>query len=132
VDESTRPNSDTDRSTGYGYIWWIAHDRRLFRTDFGPGSYSARGYGEELILIAPAHDMVFARLADSYVCDRLRDLPARIMVTHRNCIDETRMAGGITSAVSTSPSHVARPPLLEKSRMRAQSSARVTPPAATP
>jgi CubicO group peptidase (beta-lactamase class C family) len=80
VAESTRAYSVTNRRIGYGYMWWVSKGNLHFRTRFGPSSYSARGYGGQLILVAPRHNLVIVHLTETYMFDRQYvDLLARIM-----------------------------------------------------
>jgi CubicO group peptidase (beta-lactamase class C family) len=80
VAESTRSYSVSNRKIGYGYMWWVSDGEFHYRTRFGPGSYSARGYGGQLILVAPHHDLVIVHLTEAYQADRqYGEILARIM-----------------------------------------------------
>lgn len=80
IDESTRAYSMTNRKIGYGYMWWVSDGDLQFQTRFGRGSYSARGYGGQLILVAPRHNLVIVHLTETYMADRqYSKLLARIM-----------------------------------------------------
>jgi len=47
---------------GYGYLWWVENQGRLFPdVTVPPGTYAAEGYGGRYILIVPAHDMVIVQ-----------------------------------------------------------------------
>jgi CubicO group peptidase (beta-lactamase class C family) len=71
VEESTRIWSPNARSgVGYGYMWWMAMDKQ-FRTDMGPGAFSARGSGGQFIVVAPARGIVIAHLNDQEENDKL-------------------------------------------------------------
>jgi hypothetical protein len=51
VAESTKPYSETDRGTSYGYLWWVAPRNVQFRTEVGPGAFSARGNGGQYVMV---------------------------------------------------------------------------------
>jgi CubicO group peptidase (beta-lactamase class C family) len=70
VAETTRAHSVVNRQLGYGYMWWVSLGDTHFRTRFGPGAYSARGYGGQLIVIAPVHDLVIVHLTETFLEDR--------------------------------------------------------------
>ena len=56
VDESTQSYVDTDDPAfGYGYYWWIRKDTK---------TYWARGYGGQMIIVAPAKDAVIVAASD--------------------------------------------------------------------
>jgi len=58
VTESTRSYSEAEG--GYGYLWWVALDGMHFRQRVGIGTFSARGVGGNVLVVAPAHDLVIA------------------------------------------------------------------------
>jgi CubicO group peptidase (beta-lactamase class C family) len=64
VTESTKPYSETERGTAYGYLWWVAPRNVQFRTEVGPGAFSARGNGGQFIMIMPARRIVVVHLND--------------------------------------------------------------------
>ncbi len=60
VKESALPHSDLGMFGGYGYSWWVAmHGDHLPRLKFPDGTYSARGTGEQMILVLPALNAVW-------------------------------------------------------------------------
>ena len=60
VSESTRVSSDLGMFGGYGYSWWVAaHGDHLPRLQFPDGAYSARGSGEQMVLIIPSINAVW-------------------------------------------------------------------------
>jgi CubicO group peptidase (beta-lactamase class C family) len=72
VAESTKPHSPDARSgVAYGYLWWVSERGKQFRTDTGPGSFSARGSGGQYIIIAPARRIVVVHLNDTHEHDKL-------------------------------------------------------------
>jgi CubicO group peptidase (beta-lactamase class C family) len=64
VAESTKPYSETDRGTSYGYLWWVAPRNVQFRTEVGPGAFSARGNGGQYVMVMPAPRIVVVHLND--------------------------------------------------------------------
>lgn len=62
IDESTRLISDVDPGIGYGYMWWPSKLDSQRNVRIGPGTYSARGFGSQFLLVAPARDLVIAHL----------------------------------------------------------------------
>jgi len=55
IRESTSVHSDIGMFGGYGYSWWVAtHGDHLPRLKMPDGTYSARGTGEQMILILPS------------------------------------------------------------------------------
>jgi CubicO group peptidase (beta-lactamase class C family) len=67
VAESTKAYSQTDGgSVHYGYMWWVAPREKLFQTQLGPGSYSARGNGGQFIVVAPAQRLVVVHLNEHF------------------------------------------------------------------
>jgi CubicO group peptidase (beta-lactamase class C family) len=72
VAESTRPWTPNARpGVAYGYMWWAAMNDRHFGADMGPGAFSARGFGGQYIVIAPAHNIVIVHLNDIGENDKL-------------------------------------------------------------
>ena len=72
IRESTRSYSNTDRGTGYGYMWWVAKRGIQFRTDVGRGAFSARGNGGQYIIVAPEQRIVVVHLRDRTARGRLK------------------------------------------------------------
>ena len=63
VRESTRAHSDLGMFGGYGYSWWSAmHGEHLPRLRLPDGTYSARGTGEQLLLVLPPLDVVLVHV----------------------------------------------------------------------
>jgi CubicO group peptidase (beta-lactamase class C family) len=58
-------SSSTVGGVSYGYLWWLADGKIQFKNEVGPGSFSARGTGGELLLVAPALDLVVVQLYDT-------------------------------------------------------------------
>jgi CubicO group peptidase (beta-lactamase class C family) len=51
---------------GYGYLWWTSAEGKQFENVTLPeGSFSARGHGGHVILVAPALDLVVVHRVDS-------------------------------------------------------------------
>ncbi len=48
---------------GYGHAWWIKSP------DYGPGAYSAWGWGDQFIMVMPALDLVAVFTGGSYYQD---------------------------------------------------------------
>jgi CubicO group peptidase (beta-lactamase class C family) len=66
VAESTRAfTSEARPGVGYGYLWWVSESGKQFRTDTGPGSFSARGDGGQYIIVAPAARIVVVHVNDT-------------------------------------------------------------------
>lgn len=75
VDESTRLISDVDPGIGYGYMWWPSKNGAQRNVWIGPGTYSARGFGGQFLLVAPARNLVIAHLhADQMPENKLEHL----------------------------------------------------------
>ena len=80
VAESTRAYSVTNPGLRYGYLWWVSPGEMHFGSRVGPGAYSARGYGGQLVIVAPAYDLVIVHLTETYLAERqYNELLARIM-----------------------------------------------------
>jgi len=69
VEESTKPHSSLGASGvfglygAYGYLWWVAVGGKQFPSvDLGVGAYSAQGGPGQLILVAPAFNLVVVHL----------------------------------------------------------------------
>ena len=66
IEESTTSYSDAGVSGGYGYMWWIAVDGRHFaNVNIPDGSYSARGYGGQYLIVIPDMDLVIVHRANT-------------------------------------------------------------------
>ena len=80
VSESTHAHSSINRQLGYGYMWWVSRGDLHLRTRFGKGAYSARGYGGQLLVVAPAYDLVIVHLTEVSLSDsQTAELLARIL-----------------------------------------------------
>jgi N-acyl-D-amino-acid deacylase len=67
VRDSTASYSDVGSSGGYGYMWWVAVDGRHFPgVTLPPGSYSARGYRGQYLVVIPKWSIVVAHRVNSY------------------------------------------------------------------
>jgi CubicO group peptidase (beta-lactamase class C family) len=63
VAEMTRAWTPEARSgIAYGYMWWVSQNDHQYQTDVGPGSFSARGNGGQILVVAPARGIVVAHL----------------------------------------------------------------------
>lgn len=59
IKESTSVHSDIGILGGYGYMWWVALNGEHFPfLKFPDGTFSARGTGEQVILIIPESNIV--------------------------------------------------------------------------
>jgi len=65
VDESTTKISDTNRGTGYGYLWWVGEDGRQFGTQFSGRTFSARGQRGQFMIVNPADDLLIVHRVDT-------------------------------------------------------------------
>lgn len=63
VTESTQPLSDAGPGIGYGYMWWPSKTDMHRNVKIGPGTYSARGFGGQFLMVAPSRGLVVAHLA---------------------------------------------------------------------
>ncbi|MBC8353317.1 MAG: amidohydrolase family protein [Planctomycetes bacterium] len=67
VAESTRSYSDAGASGGYGYMWWVAVDGEHFPgVSLPEGSFSARGYRGQYLLVIPEWNIVIAHRVNSF------------------------------------------------------------------
>lgn len=67
VRESTTSYSDTGASGGYGYMWWVAVDGVHFPGVTLPeGSYSARGFRGQYLVVIPAWDLVICHRVNTF------------------------------------------------------------------
>lgn len=65
IAESTTVQTITSKGPGYGYLWWVAHDGRLFEgTRMPDGAFAAYGMGGQFLVVIPALDRAIAMLAD--------------------------------------------------------------------
>lgn len=65
VRESTRPHTDLGIRGGYGYLWWAAVRGAHFPFVRLPdGTFSARGTGEQNLLVIPPWDVVIVHRTD--------------------------------------------------------------------
>jgi CubicO group peptidase (beta-lactamase class C family) len=72
VAEVTHPWTPEARSRiAYGYMWWVSQTNQQYRTDVGPGSFSARGSGGQILIVAPARGIVVAHLNDQEENEKL-------------------------------------------------------------
>jgi CubicO group peptidase (beta-lactamase class C family) len=59
VQRSTSVHTCTSTGLGFGYMWWVCHQGRLFyRMNLPSGSYATYGFGGQYLLIIPAFDLV--------------------------------------------------------------------------
>ncbi len=59
IENSTTPYSDLGILGGYGLCWWVAFNGEHYPFIKMPdGTYSARGTGEQTLLIIPAYDLI--------------------------------------------------------------------------
>jgi CubicO group peptidase (beta-lactamase class C family) len=65
VDQSTSKYSDTNRHTGYGYLWWVGEDGKQFGVQFQGRTFSARGSRGQFMVVNPAHDIVIVHRVDT-------------------------------------------------------------------
>lgn len=65
VTASTTVQTITPKGPGYGYLWWTAHEGRLFEgTTMPDGAFAAYGVGGQFLVVIPTIDRVVAMLAD--------------------------------------------------------------------
>jgi len=68
IQESTESYSDAGIDGGYGYMWWVSVDSRHYPTVNVPtGTYSARGYGGNHIVIVPEMDIVIIHRVETEI-----------------------------------------------------------------
>ncbi len=63
--KSTEPMSPSAPGVGYGYMWRGAYEDKLFGAKVGKGAFHAQGRGGNIILVAPALDLVVVHLGDA-------------------------------------------------------------------
>lgn len=79
IAESTSAYSITSRNVGYGYMWWVSAGDQHFGSRFGKGTFSARGYGGQFIIVSPRNNLVITHLTERYLSEgKYRELIARI------------------------------------------------------
>ncbi len=67
IAESTRSYSDAGNSGGYGYMWWVAVDGKQYPGITLPeGSFSARGFRGQYLVVVPAWDLVVCHRVNSF------------------------------------------------------------------
>lgn len=70
VAESTRRYSDTNRdnrTSGYGYLWWVGEDGRQLGAKFNGHTFSARGVRGQYMIVNPADDLVIVHRVNTDV-----------------------------------------------------------------
>jgi CubicO group peptidase (beta-lactamase class C family) len=66
--ESTSPHSNAGALGGYGYLWWVAANKRhLPNVALPDGCFSMQGGPGQFVLVLPAWDIVIVHLVDSYL-----------------------------------------------------------------
>jgi CubicO group peptidase (beta-lactamase class C family) len=76
IRESTSSYSQTDRGTGYGYMWWISNKGVLFEGVTLPdNSYAAFGAVGKYLIIIPEYDLVIAHVQTREWPDNASRLP---------------------------------------------------------
>lgn len=59
VQTSTSIHAKTSSGVGFGYMWWVCLDGKLFlNVPLPMGSYASYGFGGQYLLIIPAYDLV--------------------------------------------------------------------------
>jgi N-acyl-D-amino-acid deacylase len=70
VKESTKSYSQAGSSGGYGYMWWVTVAGRHYPgVSLPEGSFSARGYRGQYLLVVPAWDLVVVHRVNSFQKD---------------------------------------------------------------
>jgi CubicO group peptidase (beta-lactamase class C family) len=67
IERSTSRISETDRATGYGYLWWVGENGRQFHVQFPGRTISARGNHGQFMIINPALDLVIVHRVNTDV-----------------------------------------------------------------
>ena len=67
VEESTVKISDTNRKTGYGYLWWVGDDGRQLGAEFKGKAFSARGARGQFMIVNPTDDLIIVHRVDTDV-----------------------------------------------------------------
>jgi CubicO group peptidase (beta-lactamase class C family) len=65
VRDSLHRWSSAGGGLSYGYLWWLADGKIQFKNEVGPGSFSGRGTGGQILLVAPTLDLVVVQLHDT-------------------------------------------------------------------
>jgi len=63
--ESTTKMSDTNRGSGYGYLWWVGEDGKQFGTQFNGKTFSARWSRGQFMVVNPADDLIIVHRVDT-------------------------------------------------------------------
>jgi N-acyl-D-amino-acid deacylase len=67
IAESTRSYSDAGNSGGYGLMWWVAVEGKLYPGISLPeGSFSARGFRGQYLVVVPEWDLVVCHRVNSF------------------------------------------------------------------
>jgi N-acyl-D-amino-acid deacylase len=70
VRESTTSYSDVGASGGYGYMWWVSVDGRHFPgVSLPQGTFSARGYRGQYLLVIPEWDLLICHRVNTFQQD---------------------------------------------------------------
>lgn len=65
IEESTQPYSNLGILGGYGYCWWAAREGFHYPfVNIPEGTFSARGTGEQNLIVIPEWDMVIVHLTE--------------------------------------------------------------------
>jgi CubicO group peptidase (beta-lactamase class C family) len=70
VEESTRSISDTNRdnrTSRYGYLWWVGADGKQLGAAFNGHTFSARGVRGQYMIVNPADDLVIVHRVNTDV-----------------------------------------------------------------
>jgi CubicO group peptidase (beta-lactamase class C family) len=70
VQESTAPYSEGEERGGYGFLWWVAIDGRLFPGVRLDEAYAANGAGGHYILVVPKFNLVIVHRVNTDVAGR--------------------------------------------------------------
>jgi CubicO group peptidase (beta-lactamase class C family) len=104
VAESTRawtPNAR--RGIAYGYMWWVSENGMQYHTNVGPGAYSARGNGGQILVVAPARGVVVAHLNDQEENEKLES-------GQFDGLLQLIFAAAPANAIGAGPQHGSAPP----------------------
>lgn len=67
VKESTQSYSKAGSSGGYGYMWWVSVDGRHYpKVSLPDGSFSARGFRGQHLLVVPEWDLIVVHRVNSF------------------------------------------------------------------
>jgi CubicO group peptidase (beta-lactamase class C family) len=65
VKDSTTLHAQTPMGPGFGYLWWVCSQSRLFLDLLLPeGSYASYGFGGQYLLVIPSLDAVIVHMGD--------------------------------------------------------------------